>query len=472
MHHIEEFTSFSNVCAAFSVKRRDCNTTLQYPVLLSALLKTVAAIPLLGCVVIRDEINSVYFRQSSRVEDCMSYDYNETESLPSTQSMSALLGEYARRPSDNSAHLFSLKTAEYSNGILFLLVVNHAITDGPSVFVIVDTFMNSLAAALGEADFTRAPSVPGRDLIAEVLADPRCSGPLDPRFAEPPALELLTFPGICDGNVNADNNGCIRVVYREFSPKVTSAILSSCHRNGVSFQALLSSAATLALLKLLHAHGELDAADWNLPMYHMAPANMRRFLHSSEEQSVERCVSVATAYMRWKVSDLKNYQALAERDFWPDFVLADAHKPIQDILSSSYLHQSLHRGESGATPYAQQLQYSITTTSVGNISVLKEQYGHSLVVDDLVMQVGTYSPDWEHCAQPAVPDAAINCGTPGYVLLHAYTIFGRLKLSGDYYGYATEYITPYYDEIVRILTLAGTEAGASESLKVGDVFSL
>jgi hypothetical protein len=94
-------------------------------------------------------------------------------------------------------------------------------------------------------------------------------------------------------------------------------------------------------------------------------------------------------------------------------------------------------------------------------------------VSDVFMCVGLWSHSETQFAHPIVPDSMINTHQPGYVLLHAYTVFGSLKLTGEYYGFSREFITPYYHEVERILRFVGSNTGGSEEeVRVGEVFKL
>jgi hypothetical protein len=110
-------------------------------------------------------------------------------------------------------------------------------------------------------------------------------------------------------------------------------------------------------------------------------------------------------------------------------------------------------------------------SSVGNITVVKPAYG-TLLVDNVYLQAGFYAASMEAYAAPAVPAPLINSGAPGFVMLHAYSVFGSLRITGSYYAYGTEYIKQYYDEVVRLLLRAGSAEAENPELKVCDIFSL
>jgi hypothetical protein len=107
---------------------------------------------------------------------------------------------------------------------------------------------------------------------------------------------------------------------------------------------------------------------------------------------------------------------------------------------------------------------------VGNITVVKPTYG-ALQVDHVWLQAGFYAASMEAYKNPAVPAPMIN-NAPGFVMLHAYTVFGALHVSGSYYAYDNAYIRQYYDEVVRLLTCVGSAQGAKADLTVGDIFEL
>jgi hypothetical protein len=131
------------------------------------------------------------------------------------------------------------------------------------------------------------------------------------------------------------------------------------------------------------------------------------------------------------------------------------------------------RGETGVQPHGQ-LTYTLVTTSVGNVtaSVLRKEYGHGHGPAVLTVQVGFYAASQEQYEHPAVPASSINSGAPGQAWIHAYTVFGRLKLTGGYNTYKSSCIAQYYDEVVRLLVQVGSDAGVSVGLTVGDVFTL
>jgi hypothetical protein len=389
--------------------------------------------------------------------------------LPSTATLHLATIEKARLPAQNDNRLFVMHAQSYDDGCAFDFVMNHGFTDGTSIFHIVDAFLAHLSGLLSgdaersfESALSKRPVQPMRDLITEVLQNPRVQEAEDFRLTDDYSV-LLKFPKITDTNVGRETNGCIRSHFMELDASASAAILANCRRHKVTFQALLSGCATLALMKLLHdTPGELDESKWTAPIVHMVPVNMRRYLTSAE--SVSSCLAGGAI---WKQAGFQSAAALAERGFWTDLLAADIHAQLTACVDSAFPLQYLHRLNEGKPVPAT----SVMASSVGNIAVLKATYG-DLTVDNVYLQAGFYSASMEAYANPAVPAPLINSGAPGFVMLHAYSICGALHVTGSYYAYGTEYIKAYYDEVVRLLRRAGSAEAEDPALKVGDVFSL
>jgi hypothetical protein len=389
--------------------------------------------------------------------------------LPDNAALHLNTIEKARLPAQNDKRLFVLHAQSYDNGCAFDFVMNHGFTDGTSIFYIVDAFLSHLSGLLSgaaelsfESALSKHPMQGMRDLIAEVLQDPRVQEPEDFRLTDDYSV-LLKFPKVTDTNVGRETNGCIRTHFMQLDAGASAAILANCRRHKVSFQSLLSGCAALSLMKLIHdTPGELDESKWAAPIVHMVPVNMRRYLaHDARESS-----SLAGAAI-WKQPGFQSAATLADRAFWSDLIAGDIHAQLNACLNSASPLQFLHRLNEGKSFPAT----SVMASSVGNIAVLKPAYG-TLVVDNVYLQAGFYSASMETYAAPAVPAALINSGAPGFVMLHAYSICGALHLSGSYYAYGTEYIKQYYDEVVRLLLRAGSVEAENPELKVGEVFTL
>ena len=186
---------------------------------------------------------------------------------------------------------------------------------------------------------------------------------------------------------------------------------------------------------------------------------------------MERIPAQGSVSFWWDMHTLGSEQAFCDRLFWTDYIWNEAHRPLLEGLNSDYLHQALCRGERGSPAFGS-LPYSLCLTSVGNITLIKKQYGVHLEVGDIAMQAGFYAASEAHYEHPEVPPSVVDSGKPGEMWVHAYTVFGRLRLTGEYYGYSEAYASLYYDEVVRLLTLIGSEVGEYDELKVGDVLNL
>lgn len=473
LHKIDESGAFCNVCVGFSVQASLGHDTIEFDHMTGALERTVSLIPLLANVIVAgSDGTSKYEIGNSKIIDYLSFEDTSTSGLllPTGDAISQLIVDESRRPVSKSLRLFALKATKYANGTLFLLVVNHAITDGTSIFFVVDTFLQCLGRTIrGEECSVFGAS--DRDIVLELQEDPRCTADLDPRFTTSPD-RIATFPSLSESNADSARNGCIRVRYYEFDEELTRSLLQQCKTQGVGFQALLSSVLTLAFLKFLHANGGLegDCTQRGAPIAHMTPVNMRRFLTPSEAQPPNRIVGMGASYLCWQLDSLENLDRISRQRFWADFVRETAHTHIQKGIESNYLHQTIFRGERDLSPY-NALRYTLTATSLGNVPI-QETYQDCLSVKDVVMQVGIYAADEEHFQTPTLPSAMIANAMPGYVLLHAYTALGRLRLNGEYFGYADSFIQPYYDEVARLLTVLGSRGGDQKDLLVNDVWSI
>lgn len=399
-------------------------------------------------------------------DDCFVSCTEHAEELPSKARISSRLVDECRCPGFSAMGLFKLKAAKYQDGIVFYLIVNHGVTDGTSVFAIVDSFCENLSIALtrrSEIDnilLTRTVQ-PLRDLFQELLDDPKVTEAEDSRFTDDYS-KIMKFPTLTDDNADAANNGCIRAVFLEFDESTSAAVLANCRKHGVSVQALLCSAAALAMIKLKHIAGELDEDKWNTPIVHCVPVNMRRFL-----QDADRISSSVSSCLTWCEAPFGSWEALADRPFWKDLVAQDMNAAIRACVESNFPHQFIPRLEQGkAIPPT-----SLMSSSVGNITSVKPQY-EAFKLRDVTMQAGFFCASDEAFLNPAIPPGMVGSGAPGHVMLHAYSVFGRLKITGSYYAYSTAFIAQYYDEVYRILSVAGSAAGDNEELRVRDIFAL
>jgi hypothetical protein len=391
-------------------------------------------------------------------------------SMPTKDVVRTRLIDEARRPSDNTKSLFTLTAEKYTDGVVFFLVVNHGISDGTSIFSIVNSFCRNVELVLngpnlaGDDAYFLANNqalIP-RDLVQELLDNPVMHEEEDPALSEDYS-NLLKFPKLNDENSDAAKNGCIRCIFLDVDCAGTSAILANCRRHRVSFQSLLAAAASLALYKLLSISGELDAEVWKAPVVHICPMNMRRYVQGADSQS--SCLS-STLLFRQPAPN--SCDGLLARTFWADLVHRDVHKPLYACINSPFAFHSLKRIQEGRPiPPA-----TIITTSVGNITSLKESYGSLFALEDVTMQAGFYAASEEGFLRPTVPPAMIAAGMPGHAMLHAYTVFGRLQLTGEYYAYSTPFIRQYYDEVLRVMLWAGSADAESDTIKVGDMFHL
>lgn len=459
-----------NVCVSFTVKVQHFaggNHSAENHVRW-AYNRTCNLYPILLCVVRKNEQNCDYFEMNpggqSSVERLVSFTKQSCE-IPPKDTIQAQLTDEARRPTDISKGLFSLKVVQYIDGLVFHLIISHAITDGTSIFGIVDTICHYLSdAANNSADYFSVSH--NRDLVGELLADPRCTEAPDSRFAEDSST-MMKLPKLTETNCDKDNNGCMRVLFYELDPETTAAILKNCRKHKVSFQALISAASSLALLKALNSANELDESKWNSSVFQFCPANMRRFLLASSESPADRISANCSGGVWWKQAPFKSYDTLSNRLFWSDLVLQDTYQQMLACLGSSYPLQQMHRGETGETYNP----YTMAACSIGNITCVKQQYGTDLVVQDVTMQVGIYASSEEAYQNPVVPEVVLSNEVPAHLMLHAYTVFGRLKVSGEYYAYSNEYAALFYDEIVRILIESGSDR-CGEEVRVGDLFAL
>lgn len=400
-------------------------------------------------------------------DECFVSIVERTGELPSNELISAQLVDECRCPGFSSMGLFKLKANKYSGGVVFYLIVNHGVTDGTSVFAVVDSFCENLSTVLTrrtEIDdiLCHQTVAPLRDLFAELLEDPKVAEPENPLFTEDYS-KIMKFPKLTESNADGANNGCIRAVFLELDEATSASVLANCREQGVSVQSLLCAAAALAMLKILHIAGELDEDKWSTPIVHCVPVNMRRFLQDADKISA----SVSSCLV-WRQAPFGSWEALAERNFWKDLVAQDMNVPLRTCVDSSFPFQYIPRLEGGRPIPAT----SLMSSSVGNITSVKSQYGSAFRLRDVTMQAGFFCASEESFRNPAVPPGMIGSGAPGHVMLHAYSVFGRLKLTGSYYAYSTAFIMQYYEEVHRILSVAGSAAGSSEELRVGDVFSL
>lgn len=389
------------------------------------------------------------------------------EELPSKDALNTMFADECRCPGFSSKSLFKLKARKYGSAIVCYLIVNHGVTDGTSVFAIVDSFCESLSTVLTRRDefdeILRTTDIaPLRDLFGELAEDPRVNETEDPRFAADYSKNLK-FPKLTTENADSLNNGCFRAVFRELDEATSAAVLSNCRAHGVSVQSLLSAAGALALVKILHQSGELDEDKWNSPIIHSVPINMRRFL----KNNADRVSSTVSSCLAWSEPPFGSLEALSLRSFWKDLVAVDMHAAIRTCVDSSFPHQFIPRLEAGKSIPPR----SMMSSSVGNITSVKPQYAAFKLLD-VTLEAGFFCGSEEAYLNPAIPPGMVGSGGPGFVLLHAYSVFGRLKLTGAYYAYSTAFISQYYDEVYRILCVAGTTAGANAELRVGDVFSL
>ena len=90
----------------------------------------------------------------------------------------------------------------------------------------------------------------------------------------------------------------------------------------------------------------------------------------------------------------------------------------------------------------------MVTSSMGVVP-LKRDYGRMQLLD-VVFEAGVYAPSDDAFRNPAVP-----AGRGGYGMLHAYTLFGALRLTGSYYAYKESYIGQYFDCIEHMLRVIG-----------------
>ena len=466
LHKVESYVELVSVASSFAVKIIGdwCNFEQQ---VLTALNMTINAIPVLACVITRRD-GLIYIE--TKEYDIKQYLEYSIEEIPiPLDKIAVQLSNEARRIVDVAVSLFKLKAIQYSNGLLFYLVINHAITDGPSMFAIVDTFLQFLGSIMDTTFVLSVPASTNRDLIGELLQDSRCYSETDYRF-NVAHDNILKFPRLVDSNMDSKNNGCIRLLHRELCATVTSGIIHSCKKHGVSVQALLSAVGALSFFHLLQSSGVSSDLLWNNQIMLIAPVNMRRYLSTSTEYPLERITAQGSVSYWWKVNPFRSEAFLSQRLFWSDYILNEAHLPILDGLNSSYLHQSLLKGEQGSPAFGS-LPYSVMVTSMGNISILKKNYGLNVVLEDIIMQAGLCAKNQFEYDNPIVPNEAIENGASGEMWLHAYTVFGCLKLTGEYYGYSEEYVKLYYDEIIRILIILGSHAiSDNDELRVGDLF--
>eukprot|EP01039_Chlorochromonas_danica_P008846 gene8846-9753_t len=458
----ERIITAMNVSVAFTVKLSTPPEVSVQAEIERAFKQTCEMYPILTYVVSKNEENADWYYKSAT--SSLVNVSEENTVVPHKDSINLQLENAARSTTDKSKELYSFQAIKYLDGIVFYFVVNHAITDGTSIFSVVDTFCHYLSSSEDASPYFAATD---RDIVGELLADPRSSAEANERFSEDTST-MLKFPKLTEANCDRTNNGCMRVVFRELSVETTAAILSNCRKHQVSFQALLASAASLALFKLLQHAGELTEAHWNSPICQLCPANLRRFLPTSPDFPVERATGLGVGSLWWKQAPFQSYSVLGERLFWSDLVHADAHKPMYACLDSTYPFQNVQRGETGQACNA----YTLMTSSVGNMTVLKPAYGSTVTLQDVTMQASFYAASQEAYLNPIVPEAMITHGMPGHLMLHAYTVFGRMKVSGEYYAYAADFAAYYYDEVVRILTEAGSDAAGSAEWRVKDVFTL
>jgi len=465
IRQVDLASKFANVCAAFSVSFGE-NKCISRQQILQALTATTQFIPVLTYTV--KSGGSLYDTSDVPVEECLTYIVDPVP-LPVGKAVALQLVEESRRLADLTQSLFALRAVQHSDYLMFYLVINHTIVDGPSIFKVVDVFLQHLASQVDETFAVTAPPALDRDIIGEVLANSLSSTePPENSLLKNTPAHMMTFPVLTDANCDALNNGCVRSVYRELTTEATACILKACRKNQVSFQSLLSAVSALALIKLLHRTRELK---WDVPIVQMTPANLRRFLApGSTDRSVDSIIAMGAAFLRWQMQPLQSCESLSTRLFWSEFVHSGAHRPIQDTLNSNYLLQSVHGGETGSVPYERQ-NYSVTSTSLGDLSAVVQKHYGALTVHDIHMHAGIWSNTQAQFDHPVVPTGLVNTNTPGFALMHAYTAFGRLKLTGEYYAYSEEFIMPYYDELERILVAVGSFEQSAE-VKVGDVFEL
>lgn len=418
--------------------------------------------------------------------------WEEPFNLPDTCLIQKRLTEEARQVVDTSKSLFSLTATKYIDEYLVCyLVISHAITDGTSIFNIIDTFCHFLSDEVVEVAAVSAkkghtelyfPVEVDRDLVEELLSDPRCTAEPDIRFAENSA-SMLKLPPLTKATCDHIHNGYMKVIFREFEAEITARILHNCREHKVTFQALLSAVSSLALLKGLHysqhsTEKRNQKLRWDAPVFQFCPVNLRRFLkiavntsgigpngNTAPSNDSGKISANCSGGVWWKQSPFESFDKLSDRLFWSDLVRHDTYEQICACLESSYPLQYLQRGSAGqpCNPY------TLAACSIGNISIVKQRYGTSVFVHDINMQVGIYAPNHESYLNPTVPEAMLTGDTPAHLMLHAYTVFGRLKISGEYYAYSDEFSTLFYEEIVRLLLLAGSDQCAGEGVRVGDL---
>jgi len=388
--------------------------------------------------------------------------------IPSKEDIHRRLVDEARKPSQKDKCLFTLTAVQHVDGLVFFLVVNHGVTDGTSVFPIVDSLCRNIASIVDfdDQDLTtpihdELVPVP-RDLVAEVLADSRMSEPEDSGLSEDYST-LLKLPKLTADNSDATSGGCMRCIFLEVDRDTTAAILANCRLHKVSFQALLGAVASLALYKLLSISGELDEAAWNASVVHTCPMNLRRYLQAAEK--ISSCLSSGLTFRQPSPGSA---EGLLGREFWAELVERDVQTPLRACIDSNFALHCMKRVHEGRPVPPS----TLITSSVGNISSVQEHYGSSVSLRDVTMQAGFYAPSQEGYDHPTVPAAMISAGMPGHAMLHAYTVFGRLKLSGEYYAYTAAFIGQYFEEVHRLLCWAGTAEAEQPHIRVGDMFTL
>lgn len=484
LHKFEQYIGFMSVTAMFSVTQDSSSLSISKSEVVRALLLTMREHQILRHVIsanAREETTpgTLYL---VKLDDNVPFDgeqfleWREYEEIaPDLTTRKLAMVNEARKPMDSSKNLFRLKVAKYSDCCVFTLAVSHSICDGKGIFCIVDTFCESMVSLLDThiddkqfaATLASRSELPLRDLVAEVLLDPKVSDIQNENFNTEQG-KILAFPALTDSNTDASNNGCIRALFYDFDTATSAKIMANCHTNGVTFQSLLSATAGLAFTKLLHSMGELDDEKWNTPIVQHCPISMRRFLKDAD--NISACISSG---LRWTQGAFGSYDALKERMFWSDLVSKANLAPLRECVDGTYPFQVLARMNNALpTP-----PFTVMTSSVGAVQ-MKSEYGFGsrepavLQVRDVAFLAAFFAQNWEGYAKPEVPAAMINSGMPGYMMLHAYSALSCLHLSCGHFAYASPFAATYYDEIVRILTVAGSETGAATDLKVGDVFTL
>ena len=193
---------------------------------------------------------------------------------------------------------------------------------------------------------------------------------------------------------------------------------------------------------------------------------MRRYLFKSVDDNADNISSCVNAALQWRQEAFESLETLQSRSFWMDLVKQTNHKPIHEAVHSAYPFQWLKKINTGA-PLP---PYTIIASSIGNITAIKRTYNSLLTVNEMSMHTGFYAASEGSYLAPAVPSVMIGA-YPGMFMVHVYTVLGQLKLTGSHYAYNSDYAALYFDEIVKILSFAGS-CGDKNELNVGEVFSL